>query len=43
MSGGCWLTAFITKKRQNNCTDGRTPTNILQKSMKIATRVPELG
>jgi hypothetical protein len=43
MSGGCWLAAFITKKRRNNRTDGRTPTNMSQKWMKIATRVMELG
>jgi hypothetical protein len=43
MSGGCWLASFITKKCQNNRTDGRTPTNILQKWMKMATSVMELG
>jgi hypothetical protein len=43
MSGGCRLTAFIMKKSQNNRTDGRTPTNISQRWMKIATSVMELG
>jgi hypothetical protein len=42
MSGGRWLAAFITKKRRNRRTDGRTPMNISQRWMKITTYVMEL-
>jgi hypothetical protein len=28
MGDGCWLIAFITKKRRNNRTNDRTSTNI---------------
>jgi hypothetical protein len=43
MSGGRWLTAFNTKKRQNSRTNGYTPTNISQRWTKMTTGAMELG
>jgi hypothetical protein len=43
MSGGRVLAAFSMKKSRNSRSDGRTPTYISQRWMKMATKAMELG